>query len=127
MESNDIEQARNYVTKAHRILTDYARPDDRRYVRRKYVPVAGRQLWAGILLALDTLIKKSNGVYLVEDYEEALSAIDERALKLYQIAYELVYFGMIELGSVSVGLSEDGLQTADELIGWVERRLMRPQ
>jgi len=123
-----IQKAERYLREARQILDEIAGRDDDYYIDRKYVKMAGRMAWRGVLTALDPVLeirKGSKRSYCIafRDYEDAVVSKVEgkidvlRLLNVYKtLCWSLGYDGITSCDIVQIALEE-----AQETIGWAEK------
>lgn len=120
---DSIKEAKRYLDNAREILREKAIKDDGYYQDSKYVKMAGHTAYTGILVALDNLLgKKSKGRKDVDWYKENLSKLDKKALNAFMTAYQVLHLDMAYDGAKSAKLANTGLEEADNIINWIERR-----
>jgi hypothetical protein len=91
--------------------------------RAKYVKLAGHTAYAGVLVALDSLLGyKKRGRKEVSWYKERLGAMDKRVLKHFSSAYDLLHLSISYDGNPETVVAQLGLKRAEEIISWVETR-----
>lgn len=123
VKKNSILEARRYLDNARAILREKALKEDEYYQDEKYVKLAGHAAYAGVLVALDSLLgDKKKGRKEVSWYKEQLAAMDKRVLKHFISAYDLLHLSMSYDGNPETAVAQLGLKRAEEIITWVETR-----
>ncbi|KQS31393.1 DUF5618 family protein [Dyadobacter sp. Leaf189] len=121
--SDSIEEARRYLANAKQILSEKARKEDGYFQDQKYVKMAGHTAYTGILLVLDEIFgKKTRGRKDVDWYKQHLSQADKKMLNSFMTAYQVLHLDMAYDGAKSAALARLGLEEAEKLIHWVERK-----
>jgi hypothetical protein len=121
--SDPIEEARRYLANAKQILSEKARKEDGYFQDPKYVKMAGHTAYTGILLVLDEIFgKKARGRKDVDWYKQHLSQADKKMLNSFMTAYQVLHLDMAYDGAKSAALAKLGLEEAEKLIHWVERK-----
>ncbi|ACT96969.1 DUF5618 family protein [Dyadobacter fermentans] len=119
---NTVQEARRYLSNAREILSEKAKKNGIYYNDIKYVKLAGRAAYSGVLVALDGLLGKKDTRKSVEWYQEKLGKVDKKALTAFNSAYKILHLSMAYDGIELVSVSKDGLKQAEALINWVETR-----
>jgi hypothetical protein len=123
IKKNSILEARRYLDNARAILREKALKEDEYYQDEKYVKLAGHAAYAGVLVALDSLLgDKKKGRKEVSWYKEQLAVLDKRVLKHFISAYDLLQLSMSYDGNPETAVAQLGLKRAEEIISWVETR-----
>jgi hypothetical protein len=123
VKKNSILEARRYLDNARAILREKALKEDEYYQDEKYVKLAGHAAYAGVLIALDSLLgDKKKGRKEVSWYKEQLAAMDKKVLKHFISAYDLLHLSMSYDGNPETAVAQLGLKRAEEIISWVETR-----
>jgi hypothetical protein len=123
IKKNSILEARRYLDNARAILREKALKEDEYYQDEKYVKLAGHAAYAGVLVALDSLLgDKKKGRKEVSWYKEQLAVLDKRVLKHFISAYDLLHLSMSYDGNPETAVAQLGLKRAEEIISWVETR-----
>ncbi len=109
-----IQEARRHISNAREIL-------------RKYVAIAGHVAYRGVLIALNELMKQ-HGILKktrkqVDDYRDFIAKIDRKILNYFNAAYNILHLDMGYDGIGDYELAKIGLQKAEEIIDWVEKKL----
>ncbi len=121
---NTVQEAKRYIDNAREILRDKACKEDGYYQDSKYVKMAGHTAYAGILVALDSLLgKKGKGRKDVEWYKQNLAKLDKRVLNSFIAAYDTLHLSMSYDGNPSAKVAGAGLEDAELIINWVEQRI----
>ncbi|MCE7071325.1 MULTISPECIES: DUF5618 family protein [Dyadobacter] len=120
----DITEAKRYISNAKEILREKAIKENGVYKDRKYVKMAGHTAYAGVLVALDSVLgeKKTKTRKSVEWYQKELSTTDKKILSYFLAAYDTLHLSMSYDGNLSAGVSTEGLQLAEKIIDWAERK-----
>ncbi|CAG5071294.1 hypothetical protein DYBT9623_03387 [Dyadobacter sp. CECT 9623] len=120
---DSIQEARRYLANAKQILREKARKEDGYFQDSKYVKMAGHTAYAGILLVLDEVFgKKTKGRKDVDWYKSNLSQADKKMLNSFMTAYQVLHLDMAYDGARSAALAKLGIEEAEKLIHWVERK-----
>lgn len=118
-----IQEAKRYVENARELLREKARKEDGYYQDTKYVKMAGHTAYAGVLIALDSLLgKKGKGRKDVDWYKQHLAKLDERLLNSFVGVYDTLHLSMSYDGNPLASVATAGLQEAETIINWVEIR-----
>ena len=122
---NSISEARRYLENAKTILSEKARKEDGHYQDKKYIKMAGHTAYAGVLVALDTLLsdKKKKTRKSVEWYQKELSNLDRKITTSFSDVYEILHLSMSYDGIRSAKVIAIGMQEAENIINWSEQRL----
>jgi hypothetical protein len=93
------------------------------YSDKKYVKMAGNTSWNGVLFALEhKLGRPQKGARpSIKWYHEKLAAIDKKANRQLETAYDILHLAMGYDGNLSVANATDGMEIAKELIDWSTR------
>ncbi|TLV00046.1 DUF5618 family protein [Dyadobacter luticola] len=124
-----VSEARRHIDNAKDFLSNNAKKQDGLYQDKKYVKIAGHTAYTGILLVLNEVLGEKNKKTpkSVEWYQHELSRIDKSLLAKFTTAYELLHINMGYQGSRSAKIASVGIQTAEQIINWVETRLAKTQ
>jgi hypothetical protein len=122
-----IADAKRHIENAREILREKGKKEDGFYTDAKYVAIAGHTAYRGILIVLNELmkqhgIKKSTRKH-VDDYQDFLAKLDRKILNHFNIAYEILYLVMGYDGFGEYDVVKKGLNSAEEIINWVEKKL----
>lgn len=118
-----LTEAKRYIDNAREILRDKVRKEDGFYQDKKYVKMAGHTAYSGVLVALDGLFgKKTKGRKSIEWYQEGLSKIDRKMLVAFNTAYDTLHLALGYDGNLDVEVAKAGLQNAERIIEWAEKR-----
>ena len=124
---NPIRKAERYLEEARQILDEKAGRDGKYYIEEKYVKMAGRTAWRGVLTALDPIFgirKGSKRSYYVNyrDYKEAVSKVNgEMDIRRLLNVYEMLCWALAWDGITSYPIVQDGLEEAQEIIEWAAK------
>lgn len=119
-----VTEARRYLENARALLRDKAIKEEGYYQDIKYVRMAGRTAYSGVLVALDAALGvRRKGRKSVEWYKEELAGLDRKALSAFVTAYDILHLSMGYDGLPSARIAASGLEEAETLIDWVELRL----
>ncbi|MCE7064347.1 DUF5618 family protein [Dyadobacter sp. CY326] len=121
---NNITEAKRYISNAKEILREKAVKENGVYKDRKYVKMAGHTAYAGVLVALDSVLgeKKTRTRKSVEWYQRELSITDKKILSYFLAAYDTLHLAMSYDGNLSAGVSNEGLELAEKIINWAEQK-----
>lgn len=122
-----IQEARRHISNAREILREYGKKEDGFYTDSKYVAIAGHVAYRGVLIALNELMKQ-HGILKktrkhVDDYRDFIAKIDRKILNYFNAAYNILHLDMGYDGIGDYELAKIGLQKAEEIIDWVEKKL----
>ncbi|MCX8143275.1 MAG: DUF5618 family protein [Bacteroidia bacterium] len=122
-----LDNAVRHLENAQQILKKQGKKEDGFYTDAKYVAIAGHVAYRGILIALNELmkqhgIKKSTRKH-VDDYQDFLAKLDRKILNHFNIAYEILHLVMGYDGVGDFKTVQRGLECADIIINWVEKKL----
>lgn len=119
----DIIEAKRYLSNAKEILREKAIKENGLYKDRKYVKMAGHTAYAGVLVALDSILGgKKKGRKSVDWYKEELSIRDKKILGAFLAAYDTLHLSMSYDGNLSANVSKEGLDLAEQIINWAEQK-----
>ncbi|WAC09591.1 DUF5618 family protein [Dyadobacter pollutisoli] len=120
----DITEAKRYLSNAKEILREKAVKENGVYKDRKYVKMAGHTAYAGVLVALDSVLgdKKKKTRKSVEWYQKELSGTDKKILSYFLAAYDTLHLSMSYDGNLSAAVSKGGLELAEKIIDWAEQK-----
>lgn len=119
----DITEAKRYLSNAKEILREKAIKEDGLYKDRKYVKMAGHTAYAGVLVALDSVLRdKKRGRKRVDWYKAELAKRDKKILNAFVVAYDTLHLTMSYDGNLSATISKEGLELAEQIINWAEQR-----
>jgi len=122
-----IEDAYEYIENAKSILKEKAQRTNGYYSKPKYVKMAGNTAWNGVLVALDLYMQKhgitKKGRKKVEEYQDLIAKENRKLLKVFHSAYNYLHLFMGYDGDLNVKTAKTGLELAEEIIQWVEKRL----
>ena len=114
-----LSNAQKILIKAKRILAENAGRDGNFYNNKKYVRMAGKTAWEGVMIGLSECLKiqdKSN----LKVYQKIL-AQNPYYLKLFDNAYETLCWTLGGDGNLDVVIIEEGIRIARELINWSDK------
>ncbi len=120
---NSIKEAYRYLENARDILSTKVKKEDGYYQDKKYIKMAGHTAYAGVLVALDALLKQKKGRKSIEWYKEELSEIDRKILNRLDSVYEQLHLVMGYDGHGKESIVKEGFSDAEKIIEWVEIRL----
>ncbi|WP_254561230.1 DUF5618 family protein [Dyadobacter diqingensis] len=119
----ELLEAKRHLTNARDILSDKARKENGYYQDRKYVKMAGHTAYAGVLVALDSVLgDKKRGRKSVEWYKEELGRQDKKILSAFLAAYDTLHLAMSYDGNLNSKVATAGLEDAEKIIAWVEQK-----
>ena len=119
----DILEAKRYLSNAKEILSEKAVKENGYYQDRKYVKMAGHTAYAGVLVALDSILgNKQKGRKSVEWYKEELAGMDKKILSAFLSAYDTLHLAMSYDGNLNTKVAVAGLEDAEKIIAWVEQK-----
>lgn len=119
-----ITEAKRYLANAKAILSEKAQKEDGYYKDRKYVKMAGHTAYAGVLVALDSILgqKKKKTRKSLEWYQKELAALDKKILSDFMAVYDILHLSMSYDGILRASVSTDGLYLAEKIINWAEQK-----
>ncbi|MCE7061109.1 DUF5618 family protein [Dyadobacter sp. CY343] len=120
----DIIEAKRYLSNAKTILSEKAQKEDGYYQDRKYVKMAGHTAYAGVLVALDSILgdKKKKTRKSLEWYQKELSVLDKKVLSDFMAVYDILHLSMSYDGILRASVSTEGLYLAEKIINWAEQK-----
>lgn len=122
-----LEEARIYLENAREILREKAKRTNGYYSKSKYVKMAGNTAWNGVLVALDVYMQAKNmhkkGRKNVDDYRDLIARENLKMLKVFNSAYNYLHLLMGYDGDLNVKTAKTGLELAEEIIDWVEKKI----
>lgn len=117
---NPVIEARRYIDNAKTLLKEHGQLDEeiRIYGDRKYVRMAGNNLWNGVLLILEAVfqLKKKKKRPDAVDYKDATAKRDGKLLKLFMAGYETMHLNMGYDGYPLKASCDEGFRIANEII-----------
>ena len=119
-----IIEAKRYLANAKAILSEKAQKEDGYYKDRKYVKMAGHTAYAGVLVALDSILgeKKKKTRKSLEWYQKELASLDKKILTDFMAVYDILHLSMSYDGILRASVSADGLYLAEKIINWAEQK-----
>lgn len=119
----EILEAKRHIENAKDILSERARKENGYYQDRKYVKMAGRTAYSGVLVALDAIFgDKKKGRMTVQWYKEELARLDKKILSSFLAAYDTLHLAMSYDGNLNPEVSIAGLEDAEKIIAWAEQK-----
>lgn len=122
-----LEDARIYLENARELLREKAKRTNGYYSKPKYVKMAGITAWNGVLVALDVYMQAKHihkkGRKNVEDYRDLIARENLKMLKVFNSAYNYLHLFMGYDGDLNVKTAKTGLELAEEIIDWVEKKI----
>jgi hypothetical protein len=114
-----LSNAQKILIKAKRVLAENAGRDGNFYNNKKYVRMAGKTAWEGVVVGLSESLKiqKESGLKV---YQKIL-AQNPYYLKLFDNAYETLCWTLGGDGNLDVVIIEEGIRVARELINWSDK------
>ncbi|MFP5041798.1 DUF5618 family protein [Parasediminibacterium sp. JCM 36343] len=118
---NGYLEAKRYVENAREILSTKAGKDGEFYSDPKYVKMACKTAYSGVLVALDEVLhgKEKGKRADVIKYRTALGEKNKTMLSYFNSAYNLLHLVGGYDGELKVSVSQEGLSIAEKLIEWV--------
>lgn len=112
-------EAVRYLTNAQEILRTKARKLNRYYEDEKYVRMACGTAYNGVLKAVDTYLelrgktlgKRNKGRLSVQDYQKALTSVDQKILNEFNSAYEILHLSGYYDGILKADVIHSGLDS----------------
>jgi len=122
-----IREAERYLLNARQILTEKAEKDGDYYNDSKYVKMAGNTAWNGVLVALDAVLHVRDNLKKGQrpdfnDYQEAISKVDNKMTRPLLWAYESLHKVMGYDGNPRYKIVQDSLDQAKIILDWADKR-----
>lgn len=125
---NRYREAVRYINNASEILRTKANKKDKYYQDDKYVRMACATAYNGVLLAADTYLemkgksieKKKGSRVKVEDYRTRLAKIDNKILKNFNTAYEILHIVGYYEGETKSDIIRSGIDSAIDVINQIK-------
>jgi superfamily I DNA and/or RNA helicase len=122
-----LEKAVRHLENAKTILKENGKKEGRFYTDEKYVSLAGHAAYRGVLLALNELMKE-HGILKktrkhVDDYRDFIAKQDKKILNHFNSVYEQLHLVMGYDGVGEYKMVQIGLELAEEIIKWVNKKL----
>lgn len=119
--ADPVTEARRYVENAKDLLKNNGNLDyeTQLYQDRKYVRMAGNNLWNGVLLIINAVfhVKRAGRLHPdVIDYRDEVAKRDKKLLALFNTAYETLHVYMGYDGNQSKATCMEGFRFANEII-----------
>lgn len=116
-----FEKAKQCFDDARTILREKANYDDGYYQEKKYIKMAGKKAYAGMLLVLDEFINvKTPGKRDADWYEGHLSFFERKVQNTFDTAYRVLYVSMGSKGIGNAEIAEIGIRRAEQVVDWIE-------
>jgi hypothetical protein len=114
-----LSNAQKILIKAKRILAENAGRDGNYYTDKKYVSMAGRTAWQGVIVGLNECLKiqEKSGLKV---YQKILSQ-NPYFLEIFNNAYDTLCNALGNDGNLNVIIVDEGLKMARELINWTDK------
>ena len=121
-----IREAERYLQNARQILSEKAEKDGDYYNDSKYVKMAGNTAWNGVLVALDAVLHvranlKKGQRPDFNDYQEAISKVDNKMTRPLLGAYESLHKAMGYDGNPVYKIVQESLLQAKTMIDWADK------
>lgn len=121
-------EAVRYIHNASDILRTKAKKKDKFYEDGKYVRMACATAYNAVLLALDTYLemkdvviqKKKNSRKSVDDYRKALTIIDNKMLREFNSAYNVLHLVGYYDGETKFNVIREGMDSAITIINKIK-------
>jgi len=122
-----IREAERYLQNAKQILSEKAEKDGEYYNDSKYVKMAGNTAWNGVLVALDAVLHVRENLKKGQrpdfnDYQEAISKIDNKMTRPLLGAYESLHKALGYDGNPNYKIVQESLLQAKKMIDWADKR-----
>jgi hypothetical protein len=122
-----IREAERYLQNARQILSEKAEKEGDYYNDSKYVKMAGNTAWSGVLVALDAVLRvranlKKGQRPDFQDYQDAISKIDNKMIRPLLGAYESLHKSMGYDGNPRYKIVQDSMEQAKIIIDWADKR-----
>lgn len=125
---NRYREAVRYINNAVEILRTKANKKEKYYQDDKYVRMACATAYNGLLLAADTYLemkgkaieKKKGSRIKVEDYKSRLAKIDNKILKNFNTAYEILHIVGYYEGETKYAVIQAGMDSAVDIINQIK-------
>lgn len=121
-------EAVRYIENASDILRTKAGKDGKYYNDAKYVRMACGTAYNGVLLAVETFLenkglaidKKRKGRVSVDDYRKPLGRLDQKMLRTFNTAYEILHLVGYYEGETNYGVIRSGMDAAIDIINKIK-------
>ena len=125
MKKDLIKEARRYVDNAKKVLNENGKLDEEinRYENKQSVRKAGKILWHGVLLAIDTVfdVRPDRRTKVnIDDYVNTIIERDKNLSILMDTSYSIINVYMAYDGFQSKPVCDDGFRLANEIINRCE-------
>ncbi len=114
-----LSNAQKILIKAKKILAENAGRDGNFYNNKKYVKIAGKTAWEGVMIGLGEGLKIQEKSDL-KVYQKIL-AQNPYYLKLFDNSYETLCWTLGGDGNLDIVIVEEGIRVARELINWSDK------
>jgi hypothetical protein len=117
---NPYQEALRYIDNAENTLK-LAGKEGKYYSDDKYVRTACGTAYSGTLIALDALfdykqVPKRRGRKAIEYYQDNLSKIDKKLLKVLNTTYRILHLEGYYEGETKIGVIKEGFECASSII-----------
>ena len=121
-------EAVRYMNNATEILRTKANKNRKYYEDAKYVRMACGTAYSGVLLALETYLeakgkpieRKRSWRTSIEDYRRRLGSLDQKILRTFNTAYEILHLVGYYEGETSYGVIRSGMDAAVDVINKIK-------
>ncbi len=125
MESTIKHEVVRYLDNARTILKEKAGKKDGEYADIKYVQMAAGTAYLAVLMAVDNYLLKKEGVKFnkpksIEEYRTRTAKQNKKLLSLLNEAYADLHLACYYHGVPSVRVMNNGLQTAQEILTYLD-------
>ena len=114
-----LSNAQKILIKAKRILAENAGKDGNYYTEKKYVRIAGKTAWEGVIVGLNVCLK-IEGKSELKAYQKILVQ-NPYFLEIFNNAYDTLFNALGIDGNLNAMIVDEGLKMAKELINWTDR------
>ena len=114
-----LSNAQKILIKAKRILAENAGKDGNYYTDKKYVRMAGRTAWQGVIVGLNECLKIQEKSEL-KVYQRILSQ-NPYFLEMFNSAYDTLWNALGSDGNLNVVIVDARIKEARKLIDWSDK------
>jgi Domain of unknown function (DUF5618) len=114
-----LSNAQKILIKARSILAEKAGKDGDYYTDKKYVRMAGRTAWQGVIIGLNECLKIQEKSEL-KVYQKIL-AQNPYYLEIFNNAYDTLCKALGGDGNLNIMIVDAGLKRAKQLIDWSDK------
>jgi hypothetical protein len=122
-----LEKAVRHLENAKKFLKENGKKEGDYYTDEKYVSIAGHTAYRGVLLALNELMQQhafsKKTRKNVDDYRDFVAKQDRKTLNYFNTAYNILHLDMGYDGVGDYHVVKRGIELAEEIIKWVNKKL----